>query len=158
MNIGERIQKLRKENGYSQEQLAERLNLSRQTISKWELNQSSPDLDILVRLSELFEVSTDYLIKGTTEDQEVFNEKKKRDMGNKWVKNLMIGCVFLIIGSLGSGIVLLVASNNLVNAWWTPPGRLMTTVQAMSLMPFLFISFCFFVCGIVILIIEYFRK
>lgn len=63
MTLGEKIQKLRKENGFSQEVLAEKVDVTRQTISKWELNQSSPDLDFIVQLSEIFNVSSDYLIK-----------------------------------------------------------------------------------------------
>lgn len=158
MNIGERIQKLRKEQGLSQEQLAERLHISRQTISKWELNQSSPDLDMIVKLGELFGVTTDYLIVGNEIKQEKVVLKKEKNMGNKWLKNIIIGCVFLVIGSIGIGVVLLVASNNLVSSWWTPPGRLMSTVQALSLMPILIISILFFLWGIITLIFEYFRK
>lgn len=64
MVFGERLANLRKLNGWSQEQLAEKLDLTRQTISKWELNQSTPDIDYIVKLSMLFSVSTDFLIKG----------------------------------------------------------------------------------------------
>ena len=64
MNLGYRISKLRKDKGLSQEQLAEELYLTRQTISKWELNQSTPDVDYLAKLSNYFGVTTDYLIKG----------------------------------------------------------------------------------------------
>ncbi len=64
MNLGERLTRLRKCKGLSQEQLAEEFNLTRQTISKWELNQSAPDIDSLVKLSDYFGVTTDYLIKG----------------------------------------------------------------------------------------------
>ena len=64
MNLGERLTKLRRSKGLSQEQLAEELYLTRQTISKWELNQSTPDIDYLVKISNYFGVTTDYLIKG----------------------------------------------------------------------------------------------
>ncbi len=64
MNLGERLTKLRRSKGLSQEQLSEELYLTRQTISKWELNQSTPDIDYLVKLSNYFGVTTDYLIKG----------------------------------------------------------------------------------------------
>lgn len=64
MAFGEILANLRKAKGLSQEQLAEKLGITRQTISKWELNQSTPDIDYLVQISELFCVSTDYLIKG----------------------------------------------------------------------------------------------
>lgn len=63
MTLGEKLQALRKQNGLSQEDLAEKLAVTRQTVSKWELNRSMPDLDFIARLSELFHVSADYLIK-----------------------------------------------------------------------------------------------
>lgn len=67
MNLGEKIINLRKREGMTQEELAGKLNVSRQTISKWELCQSHPELSFIVKLSELFGVTTDYLIK----DEEV---------------------------------------------------------------------------------------
>ena len=63
MSISAKIQQLRKNNGLSQEQLAEKLEVSRQAISKWENGTSYPDIEKLVLISELFNVSTDYLIK-----------------------------------------------------------------------------------------------
>ncbi len=67
MTLGKRIQELRKQNNFSQEQLAEKLEVSRQAISKWELDQSIPDTDKIIQLSYLFRVSTDYLlIEGLT--------------------------------------------------------------------------------------------
>ncbi len=64
MQVGERILKLRKENNISQEELGFKINVSRQTISKWENNETSPDLNNLKSLAKLFNVSTDYLING----------------------------------------------------------------------------------------------
>lgn len=61
MTIGEKIQKLRKQRGPSQEALAEKVTVTRQTISKWELGQSTPDLDFIAQLSDIFNVSSDYL-------------------------------------------------------------------------------------------------
>lgn len=68
MTFGERIQQLRKQRKMSQEELGEKLEVTRQTISKWELDQSTPDLDYIIGISNFFEVSTDYLIKGSTEE------------------------------------------------------------------------------------------
>lgn len=64
MDIQERIQLLRKAQGLSQEELADRLGVSRQAVSKWEMGQSLPELDKMLLLSEYFHVSTDYLLKG----------------------------------------------------------------------------------------------
>ena len=62
MSIGEKIQQLRKSQGLSQEQLADSLNVSRQAISKWETDQSSPEIDNILALSKMFSVSTDELL------------------------------------------------------------------------------------------------
>lgn len=64
MNLSDRIQALRKAAGLSQEQLAEKIGVSRQAVSKWESEQSAPDLDKIILLSEHFGVTTDYLLKG----------------------------------------------------------------------------------------------
>lgn len=66
MTLGEKIFNLRTDQGWSQEQLAEKINVSRQAISKWESNQSLPDIDKIVSLAQLFNVSTDYLLKNQT--------------------------------------------------------------------------------------------
>lgn len=68
MILAEKIVKLRKQNGWSQEDLAVRLNISRQSVSKWESTASVPDLDKIIKLSELFGVSTDYLLKDEMEE------------------------------------------------------------------------------------------
>ncbi len=62
MTIGEQIQRLRIEKGLTQERLAEMLEVSRQSISKWELGQAVPDVDKIIRMSRLFDVSTDTLL------------------------------------------------------------------------------------------------
>lgn len=64
MTLGETIFNLRKSKGLSQERLADELNVARQTVSKWELDQSVPDIAYLVKLSDFFGVSVDYLVKG----------------------------------------------------------------------------------------------
>ena len=64
MNISDRIQYLRKQKGYSQEELADKIGVSRQAVSKWESEQSTPDLEKIITMSELFEVTTDYILKG----------------------------------------------------------------------------------------------
>ena len=63
MTFGQKLQQLRRARGMSQEELAGQLSVTRQTISKWELDQSTPDLPYLAAISEFFGVSTDYLIK-----------------------------------------------------------------------------------------------
>lgn len=69
MNTGERIQELRKAKGLSQEGLANEMGVSRQAVSKWEAGQSSPDLDNIIALSKIFDVTTDYLLTGVEQKQ-----------------------------------------------------------------------------------------
>lgn len=68
MILADKIMQLRKQNGWSQEDLAEKLNVSRQSVSKWESGASIPDLDKILKLSNIFGVSTDYLLKDDMED------------------------------------------------------------------------------------------
>ena len=70
MMIAEKIMKLRKAQGWSQEELAARLGVSRQSVSKWESMASMPDLDKILKMSELFGVSTDYLLKDNAAEEE----------------------------------------------------------------------------------------
>ena len=62
MKLSDNIKFIRKENNLSQEQLAEQLGVSRQAVSKWESGQSMPDTDKIIQLSQLFHVTTDYLL------------------------------------------------------------------------------------------------
>lgn len=70
MILAEKIMSLRKQNGWSQEELAEKLDVTRQSVSKWESATSIPDLEKIIKLSQVFSVSTDYLLK---DDEEIVN-------------------------------------------------------------------------------------
>lgn len=76
MNIGERIYELRRKNSMSQEDLAEKMNVSRQSISKWESSQSVPEVEKIIQLSNIFNVSTDWILKCE-------NSKKQKSQSNK---------------------------------------------------------------------------
>lgn len=65
MTIGEKLKRLRKEKGISQDFVAQELHVSRQAVSKWELNEALPDLENAKRISEMFGVSMDFLVKDT---------------------------------------------------------------------------------------------
>lgn len=89
MSFGQRLIQLRKMKQLSQEEVAERLNVTRQTISKWETDQSSPEFDKILPLCELFDVSTDELLRGTKGKKlsessiitDAMENKKKRTIG-----------------------------------------------------------------------------
>lgn len=70
MILADKIVILRKQKGWSQEELAEKLGISRQSVSKWESGNSMPDIDKIILLSRLFQVSTDYLLKDELEENE----------------------------------------------------------------------------------------
>ena len=75
MLLAEKIVSLRKKAGWSQEELAEKLDVTRQSVSKWESAQSIPDINKILQMSTLFGVSTDYLLKEEQEEPEfILNE------------------------------------------------------------------------------------
>ena len=86
MNIADRIQYLRKQKGYSQEELADKVGVSRQAVSKWESEQTTPDLEKVIAMSELFEVTTDYILKGI---------EPVSTTNRKTVKTLYLGFVLI---------------------------------------------------------------
>lgn len=75
MTLGDKLSKLRKENNYTQEQLADLLGVSRQAISKWENDTAYPETDKLIRMSELYDCSLDYLLKDTAERNHTAQEE-----------------------------------------------------------------------------------
>ena len=77
MNLGERLFELRKSKGLTQDDVAEKLNVTRQTVSKWETNQSTPDFDKIIPLCELYGISADELLKGEKQSTETNNNEDK---------------------------------------------------------------------------------
>ena len=88
MTIAEKIKQLRKDNNMTQEDLAEKFNVSRQTISKWETNIAIPDADNIVAISKLFNITTDELL-----DYKVQTVQKK--------KQFIIDMAVLLFGIIG---------------------------------------------------------
>lgn len=109
MTLGQRIYNLRTERNLSQTDLAEHLGVSRQSVSKWETDTSVPDLDKLVKLCDLFEVSMDELVRGvetkekeTPEPQVIVREVK---VGTP--ARVIVGAALLVIGALVAVIIAL---------------------------------------------------
>lgn len=69
MEFNNKLYELRKQKGFSQEELANRLNVSRQTVSKWEVGDSTPDMEKLIAISDLFDISLDELILNKTPEK-----------------------------------------------------------------------------------------
>ena len=80
MKLEEKLQLLRKQNGYSQEQLADKLGIARQTISKWENGQAVPELNGLILLRELYGVTIDRLVKDDDTCNILLSKKADIDM------------------------------------------------------------------------------
>lgn len=106
MDLSEKLLNLRKANGLTQEQLAEKTGVSRQSVSKWESGQSVPELDKIVVLCELFNVSTDYLLKPTEIDllsvktQMLENQQKTLEQTiqkKEWQKKTLLGCIAIYL-------------------------------------------------------------
>lgn len=109
MEFNNKLYELRKQKGLSQEELANRLNVSRQTVSKWEVGESSPDMEKLVAISELFDISLDELVldKAVKKEEasaqvvksELYSDIKEHvlteDNKKKAKKGLKIACIVL---------------------------------------------------------------
>ena len=102
-NLGEKIYQLRISKNLSQDQLANMLEVSRQSISKWENSQAVPELDKLVKLSEIFEISLDMLIKNEMpkENKETFTksyiQKEEVNQTQKIIGFILLGFAGLIL-------------------------------------------------------------
>jgi transcriptional regulator with XRE-family HTH domain len=81
MNMADRIQYLRKSKGISQEELADKVGVSRQAVSKWESEQSTPDLEKIIIMSDFFGVTTDYILKGI--EPVADKEQKNKELTSK---------------------------------------------------------------------------
>jgi len=101
MNLSDRIQYLRKVRGISQEGLADQIGVSRQAVSKWESEQSMPDLDKIISMSDYFEVTTDYLLKGI---EPVVQKEEEQSIKHRRIASNI--CYQLSLGFVGLGIIL----------------------------------------------------
>ncbi|MBK5261575.1 MAG: helix-turn-helix transcriptional regulator [Peptostreptococcaceae bacterium] len=101
MNLGEKILEMRTKANMSQGDLADVLKVSRQSVSKWETNSSTPELDKLLKMSEIFKISIDELVHG---DKEEFGEDSKDRINNEQAPRLetrkIVGVSLLGIGTI----------------------------------------------------------
>ena len=77
IKIGEFLKELRKEKGLTQEQLAEKLNVSRRTVSRWETGNNLPDLDVLIEMADYYEVDLRELLDGERKSEEMNKEMEE---------------------------------------------------------------------------------
>lgn len=109
MILADKITALRKKASWSQEELAEQLGVTRQSVSKWEGAQSVPDMDKVVQMSRLFGVTTDFLLKDELSEEEDYTRENKAKSpvigavsGIYW---LLVTAVYLLytFGPMGNG-------------------------------------------------------
>lgn len=107
MTLGDKLSKLRKEKNYTQEQLADILGVSRQSVSKWESDNAYPETDKLIRISELFGCSLDYLLKETneTESSDEPNVSIRKILREKKSEKICFGMPLWHIGKNAKGVV-----------------------------------------------------
>lgn len=117
MNIADRIQSLRKSKGISQEQLADVVGVSRQAVSKWESEQTIPDLEKIILMSEYFEVTTDYILKGIESAAlendhktigDVLDQKILTEANGKRTKKILRYLLYVFLGVLGVDLLSLI--------------------------------------------------
>ncbi len=161
--IGNKISFCRKKVGMSQEELADRLDISRQAVSRWETGQAVPDTEKIIQLSRLFHVSTDYLLLDEVDEpQEEQLEKPQTDGVKEKRRQLRLFC-----GKTLLGIGILVLAGALIGAgfeasqitwWYTEWGKYGTVLFCTwMILPFL-VGIILLVGGIVVLWREYLRE
>ena len=123
--FSENLKKIRKEKGLSQEALSEKLNIVRQTISKWEKGLSIPDGDMLIKLSQVLEIPVETLLgtNGTLENKDAVNQAIQLQIINSLLENsnrgcakmsgmMLIGVFISIIGTFFSVALMILATVN----------------------------------------------
>lgn len=133
MSLGERLLELRKKQGLSQEEVADKLNVSRQTISKWETDSSTPDFDKIIPICELYGISSNELLKGEKEEKESISSMSEEDKSRKRIGGIAFS-VFLYF---------------LAVAW------IMTSVAALDFDPVISSAIFLLICGVATCIIIY---
>lgn len=134
MSLGQRLLELRKTKGLSQEEVAFKLNVTRQTVSKWETDQSTPDFDKIIPLCELYGITPDELLRGkTSEKQTETNYEMETDNKSKIAKGIVIGVLLYFVAV----------------AW------IMVAIPVFMINPVLSSAIFLLICGIATLVIVY---
>ena len=121
MEIGNKIQELRKKKGISQEELAEKIGVARQTISKWELGETSPDLKQAKELSKIFKISLDELTNNDIKEVLIEKTSNTEQLAGLILKLIKFFVLFVIVVF----ILLIIASIIFKNVRRSNSGRLM---------------------------------
>ncbi len=110
MDMAERLQDLRKKANYSQEQVSDMLGITRQAISKWESGQGKPEIDNVIKLIEIYNVSADYILLGQENNTQV-EPKQKRELSHTTRKT--IGIIAIIASTAIITVLFIIALGTL---------------------------------------------
>lgn len=111
MDLAQRLQDLRRKAGYSQEQLAGLLGLSRQAVSKWEAGQGKPDIDNIIKLTEIYHVSADFILLGVPDKDESPPPPEKRELPREYRRAIQVSA---IVAAAALATVLLITALSLL--------------------------------------------
>ena len=137
MDLGKNLYNLRKNKNLSQEEVAEKLNVTRQTISKWETNESKPDFDKILPICELFNITTEELLIGINTEKKELNETiNNKNTDSEIIKKRAI---FISIGTFLYFLSLV----------------LIICTEEINISPIIGVSGFFFICGVAKSLIVY---
>ena len=114
MTLGEKILQARKDRGLSQEQLATQVGVSRQAISKWELGESTPELENILQLSKVFSLSTDYLLLDSCEPALAMQSSVPTKKSLPLRPVLILGILLAGLGLLGQGFLWVLSTSTVL--------------------------------------------
>ena len=106
LKFNEKLIKLRKVSGLSQEELGDKLNVARQTVSKWELGETTPEMDKLEELSNLFEISIDELVKDNTIPNSIIKEMDQQKVESLYKDSQNVKSIIKTYLIIGFGILM----------------------------------------------------
>lgn len=167
--FSENLKKIRKEKGLSQEALSEKLNIVRQTISKWEKGLSVPDGDMLIKISQVLEIPVETLLgtDSTLENRDAVNQAIQLQIINSLLENsnrrgakmpgmMLAGVIISIIGTFFCVLLMILATVNGVTMVGEP--GILGLIKGYGAMAFFVISIVTIVLGIIIFGIGIFLK
>ena len=118
MTLGEKLLKLRKARQWSQEELAERIGVTRQAVSRWESDSAKPDADKIVTMCELFGVSADYLLgTGNAKEEEVPQRFSPQPQNHSGVVSGIL-CLGIVLTALGILVLLALVAMSVWKPHW----------------------------------------
>ncbi|MDD3338718.1 MAG: helix-turn-helix transcriptional regulator [Lachnospiraceae bacterium] len=151
MNISERILQLRKQKRLSQEEMAKKLNVTRQAVSKWENSQSLPDIDNIIAMSKLLDKSTDFILHGMEMTGSNLQENKTDNVKKRFILPICLLVIALIL-SFSLPMMAKFYQGYEFSTWGTSYSDAYEYMRHFPLLGIVFITAGFYISGIFLLI------